>query len=154
MLVTGFAVSDSFNRSNLKFSEKRARRRNATRFFIFDHLSNSAKCSILRIRRIKIMEWIFWIFLGLFAISLISSAITAYRYRKQIQAAWMMYRAFRQMKQKSKPTARDIPEKAAASDSPLVRCSKCQKWTPQDSAVKLKSNYFCSHSCMEKSFAN
>lgn len=98
------------------------------------------------------MNWILWILLALFAISLISMGITAYRYRRQIQTGWIMFKTFRQMKQKTKPQQNNIPEKAHKSDSPLVRCSKCQKWTPQDGAVKLKSNYFCSHSCMEQSF--
>jgi formylmethanofuran dehydrogenase subunit E len=98
------------------------------------------------------MNWILWILLALSAISLISAGITAFRYRRQIQTAWLMFKTFRQIKQKTQPQQNDIPEKSQSSDSPLVRCSKCQKWTPQDSAVKLKSNYFCSHSCMEKSF--
>lgn len=99
------------------------------------------------------MNWILWILLAIFVVSLISTAITAYRYRQHIQTAWLMFKTYRQFKQKAQPKQKNIETKAKSSDSPLVRCSKCQKWIPQDSAVKLKSNYFCSHSCMEKSFA-
>ncbi len=99
------------------------------------------------------MNWILWIFLAFFVLSLISTAITAYRYRQYIQSAWFMFKAYRQLKQKSQPKQKNIETSAKTSDSPLVRCSKCQKWIPQDGAVKLKSNFFCSHSCMEKSFA-
>jgi formylmethanofuran dehydrogenase subunit E len=99
------------------------------------------------------MEWILWIFLAFFVLSLISTTIAVIRYRRQLQTAWLMFNTFRKLKQKTKPKQKNIETKANASDSPLVRCSKCQKWTPQDSAVKLKSNFFCSHNCMEKSFA-
>ena len=98
------------------------------------------------------MNWIFWILITLSVISLITTAITVFRYRRELHAAWLMYKTFRQMKNKSKQQHGNIPEKARSSDAPLVLCSKCQKWTPQDEAVKLKSNYFCSHTCMEKSF--
>ncbi len=99
------------------------------------------------------MEWIPWIFLAFFVLSLISTTIAVIRYRRQIQTAWLMFKTFRQFKQKTKPQQKNIEPTAKTSDSPLVRCSKCQKWIPQDSAVKLKSNFFCSHTCMEKSFA-
>ena len=100
------------------------------------------------------MNWILWILLAFFIISLISAAITAYRYRQHIQTAWLMYKTYRQFKQKAKPKQKkNIETSARSSDSPLVRCAKCQKWIAQDSAVKLKTNYFCSHGCMEKSFA-
>ena len=98
------------------------------------------------------MNWILWTLVVVFAIFLIAAGITALRYRRQIQTGWIMFRTFRQMKKKVKPQPGNIPERTQTSDSPLVRCSKCQKWTPQDGAVKLKSNYFCSHSCMEQSF--
>jgi formylmethanofuran dehydrogenase subunit E len=101
------------------------------------------------------MNWILWIFLAFLVLSFISAAITAYRYRQYIQSAWFMFKTYRQIKQKTKPQTKqkNIETSTKSSDSPLVRCSKCQKWIPQDSAVKLKSNFFCSHSCMEKSFA-
>lgn len=102
------------------------------------------------------MNWILWILLAFFVVSIISSAITAYRYRQYIQSAWFMFKTYRQIKQKTKPKPqqnKNIETSAKASDSPLVRCAKCQKWVPQDSAIKLKTNFFCSHNCMEKSFA-
>lgn len=100
------------------------------------------------------MNWILWIFLTLFVLSLISMAITAYRYRQHIQTGWLMWNTFRKMrKQTAAPKQeKNIGDKSWSKDSPLIRCAKCQKWVPQDGAVKLKSNFYCSHSCLEKSF--
>jgi formylmethanofuran dehydrogenase subunit E len=99
------------------------------------------------------MNLILWLLLVLFVALLVIAGIIYVKYKQQIKTAWLMFSTFRKMKKNAKPQGKDIPEKAISSDSPLVRCSKCQKWTPQDGAVKLKSNYFCSHSCMEQSFA-
>lgn len=100
------------------------------------------------------MNWILWILLAFFVVSVISAAITAYRYRQHLQTAWLMFKTYRQFKQKTKPKQKkNIESRNKASDSPLVRCAKCQKWIPQEGAVKLKTNFFCSHKCMEKSFA-
>ena len=99
------------------------------------------------------MEILFYIFLGFLAVSIISTAVMAYRYRQQIQSAWLMYKTYRQFKQKTKPQQpKNIDETSAKSDSPLARCPKCGNWTPQDDAVKIKNNYYCSHECMEASF--
>lgn len=99
------------------------------------------------------MSWT-WILLIIFLIYLAFMAFTAYRYRKYLQTGWIMFKAYRQLKQTAKPKKqKTITDNPKTSDSPLVRCAKCQKWTPQDIAVKLKSNYYCSHSCLEKSFA-
>ena len=97
------------------------------------------------------MSWT-WILLIIFLIYLAFMAFMVYRYRKYLQTGWFMLKAYRQLKQTTKPKTKTITDKPKTSDSPLVHCAKCQKWTSQDEAVKLKTNYFCSHSCMEKSF--
>lgn len=80
--------------------------------------------------------------------------IVAYNYRKQIQTAWIMYQTFRKFRQHTKPKqTKQVPKKNTANDTQLVRCPKCSKWTPQDEAVKLKANYYCSHVCMEEAMS-
>jgi len=80
---------------------------------------------------------------------LILIGIVVYRYRKQIQTAYIMWQTFRKFRQQVKPKQKKVEKKATSKDTELVRCPKCNKWTPQDEAVKLKSNYYCSHACME-----
>ena len=99
------------------------------------------------------MNWIYWIIITFFVLSLISTAITAYRYRKYLQTGWFMLKTYRQFKQNSKPEKKVIEIKPVSDDAPLIKCAKCQKWFPQGQGVKLKTSYFCSHNCLEKSFA-
>lgn len=98
------------------------------------------------------MNWILWILLTLFILSLISTTIVAFRYRRQIQTGWLMWSTFRKMKKQTAPKQKNIEKTGNSQNSPLVRCSKCEKWIPQDDAVKLKSNFYCSHRCLEESF--
>lgn len=98
------------------------------------------------------MSWT-WILLIIFLLYLAFMAFMVYRYRKYLQTGWFMIKAYRQMKQPKTSKTKNITDKPKTSDSPLVRCAKCQKWTPQDGAVKLKTNFYCSHACLEKSFA-
>jgi hypothetical protein len=85
---------------------------------------------------------------------LIVLGIVAYTYHKQIMTAWFMYQTFRKFRQQVKPKqTKQVPKKDTTKDTPLVRCPKCSKWTPQDEAVKLKSNFYCSHACMEKAMS-
>ncbi len=93
------------------------------------------------------MKWL--IILALF---LVLIGIIAYRYRKQIQTGWFMWQAFRKFRQQVKPKQKkQVPKKDTSKDSELTRCPTCSKWTPQEDAVKLKSNYYCSLQCMEES---
>ena len=95
------------------------------------------------------MKWIIVLLVILAVIGLV-----LYRYRKQIQTGWIMWQTFRKLKQQMKPKQQKTVEKKSRSqDSELVMCPKCNKWTPKDDAVKLKSNYFCSHTCMEESLS-
>jgi uncharacterized membrane protein (DUF106 family) len=94
------------------------------------------------------MKWL--IILILF---LLLMAIILFRYRKQLQTAYVMWRTFRNIRQQMKPKQKKVEKKSSTKDTELVRCPKCNKWTPQDEAVKLKSNYYCSHSCMEESLS-
>lgn len=97
------------------------------------------------------MNWIFWILIAFFVLSLISIGIAAYRYRQYIQAGWVMLKMNRQLKKSSKG---QIPDKKPVFDnSPVIRCAACQARVSQSQAKKLKTDYFCSHKCLEKSFA-
>lgn len=94
-----------------------------------------------------------WIIVLLVILAVIGFVI--YRYRNQIKTGWMMWQAFRKLKQQLKPKQqrKNFGDKPQSSNSELVRCPKCNKWTPKEDSVKLKSNYFCSHSCMEESLS-
>ena len=95
-----------------------------------------------------------WIILIILALILIVAGIVAYRYRQQIQTGWIMWKTFRKFRKQAKAGQKNIEpqSKSTAAASPLARCPKCGKWTPQEEAVKIKNNYFCSHTCMEESF--
>lgn len=89
-------------------------------------------------------EWI--LVLGLI---LVVMAIVLYRYRRQIRTAWFMYQTFLKFKRQVKP--KQVPKKKQSpKETLLVRCPKCNKWTPQSESVKLKSNFYCSLNCMEQ----
>lgn len=78
-------------------------------------------------------------------------AFVAYHFRKQLQTAWIMWQAYRKFREHTKPPKKQVEKKTNPNDTQLVRCPKCNKWTPQSEAVKLKSNFYCSLACMEKS---
>ncbi len=93
------------------------------------------------------MEWLL-VLIVIFAVL----AIVAYRYRRQIQTAWIMWQTFRKFRQQMKPPPqKKVEEKTKSKDTQLVRCPKCNKWTPQEEAVKLKTNFYCSLNCLEES---
>lgn len=93
------------------------------------------------------MKWLIILLIILIVIGLI-----AYRYRKQLQTAYIMYQTYKRFREQTKPKSQpQVEKKTRSNDTELVRCPKCNKWTPQDEAVKLKSNFYCSLSCMEQS---
>lgn len=96
------------------------------------------------------MKWL--IILGLI---LLLIAVVAWHFRKHIQSAWFIYQTFRKMRQMRPPAAADKPlePKQSPANTELVRCPKCNKWTPKDEAVKLKSDFFCSLACLEETMA-
>lgn len=74
------------------------------------------------------------------------SALTAIRYRKQISGmigiAKMLKETTRAATDRSRIGGRD--EKSI----PLVNCSKCGVWVPQNKAVKIRDIYYCSDACL------
>ena len=93
------------------------------------------------------MKWLI-----ILALVLLLIGIILWRYKKHIQTAWFMYRAFRKMRSQMKPPQeKQVEPKTKSGDTELVRCPKCQKWIPKDDAVKLKSDFYCSLVCLEES---
>lgn len=91
------------------------------------------------------MKWL--IILVLF---LILFAVIAVRFRRQITGTIQIFKMLRQLKNQTRPPERKI-EKKPAENVPLVRCARCGTWTPQTSALKLRSKtIYCSAVCMEK----
>ena len=100
------------------------------------------------------MSTLVWILLTLLILVLVAAAAVAFRYRRHIQGAWLMWNTFRRMKKQASPKKKEVGEKAGSGNSLLVSCAKCGNWVPQNDAVKLKSNFYCSHRCLEESFVN
>jgi len=74
------------------------------------------------------------------------AALTAIRYRKQIAGmigvAKMLKETTRAVTDRSRIGSRE--EKSI----PLVSCSKCGVWVPQNKAVKFRDIYYCSDACL------
>ncbi|REJ78573.1 MAG: hypothetical protein DWQ47_03745 [Acidobacteria bacterium] len=93
------------------------------------------------------MKWLIILLLFLVLI-----AVVAWYFRKYLQSAWFLYQTFRRMrKQMRPPQEKQVEPKSRSGDTELVRCPKCNKWTPKEEAVKLKSDFFCSLTCLEES---
>ena len=86
------------------------------------------------------------LFIFLFIVVLF--ALTAVRYRKQIAG---MIGFARMLKDASQPASSD--SRAFRGDTgksiPLVNCSKCSVWVPQNKARKVGDLFFCSDECVQ-----
>lgn len=92
------------------------------------------------------MKWLILLILFLILI-----AIIAHRYRRQINLGIEIFKMFRQLRNRAKPQEKKLDKKAADKSVPLVRCARCGTWTPQNSALNLRSKtFYCSTNCMEK----
>lgn len=92
------------------------------------------------------MKWL--IILVLF---LILMAIIAIRFRRQINMGIQIFQMFRQMRTPNKPQEKKLDKNNVNKSVPLVRCAKCGTWTPQSTALNLRSKtFYCSTNCMEK----
>lgn len=82
---------------------------------------------------------------------LVLAGLTAYRYRNQIRAFLHFWRSLKDMRNQMLRRQTEIGEKPAAS-GPLVHCSKCGKWVPEDASVRLgATSFYCSTKCLEAS---
>lgn len=93
------------------------------------------------------MKWLI-----ILLILLVVLALVVFRYRKQIQAGWQIWRVLRQMRQVGKnETKPKEKKKENLKEVPLVRCEKCGKWISPEGALKLRpEKYYCSSTCMER----
>lgn len=92
------------------------------------------------------MKWLI-----LLALLFVLLAVFVSRYRRQIQTALYFWRMVKKMRQINRGDEKQIDKNESANATDLVRCSKCGKWIPQGSALKLRSKtFFCSAQCMEK----
>lgn len=93
------------------------------------------------------MKWLI-----ILLILLVVAALVAFRYRRQIQAGWQIWRVLRQMRQVGKSQEKTVEkQKDSLKEVPLVRCEKCGKWISPEGALKLRSDkFYCSSNCMER----
>ena len=76
------------------------------------------------------------------------AALTAVRYRKQIAGMIGFARMLKEAKQNISVGSTNVirgPEKSI----PLVNCSKCGVWIPQNKARKVGDVFFCSDKCLQ-----
>ncbi|MBK7393330.1 MAG: hypothetical protein IPI64_08520 [Chloracidobacterium sp.] len=86
------------------------------------------------------------IFVILFVI-LVLLGLTALRYRKQIAGILGLARALKDAKD-AVGQSRTISSDDATS-IPLVNCSKCGVWVPQNKARKIGEIFYCSDECVQ-----
>ena len=76
-------------------------------------------------------------------------ALTAFRYRKQIQTVlgvWRMLSAAR-----SSSVTRQVDDGQKPSTGKLVNCAKCRTWVPEEGAIRVPPNmHYCSRDCVEQ----
>ena len=75
-------------------------------------------------------------------------ALTAIRYRKQIVTMLHVWRSLKAMRQQV--SQRQVPPEKPEQAGPLVNCSKCGTWVPEQRAIKLRGGtFYCSSNCLE-----
>ena len=75
-------------------------------------------------------------------------ALTAVRYRKQIAGMIGFARLLKEAKQNFAQGSNNIRGTAEKS-VPLVNCSKCGVWVPQNKARKIGNDFYCSDECLK-----
>jgi hypothetical protein len=74
--------------------------------------------------------------------------LTAIRYRKQIVTMLHIWRSLKAMRQQV--SQRQVPPEKPEQAGPLVNCSKCGTWVPEQRAIKLRGGtFYCSSNCLE-----
>lgn len=73
-------------------------------------------------------------------------ALTAIKYRKQIAGMIGFARMLKDVKSGLTQQTRHIQPQRETS-TPLVNCSKCGVWVPQNKAMKVGEVYYCSDEC-------
>jgi hypothetical protein len=92
------------------------------------------------------MKWLI-----ILVLLLILAAFIAVRFRRQITTGIQIFKMLRQLRSQMKPPEKKIEKQSAEKTAPLVRCARCGTWTPQATALNLRSKiFYCSPNCMEK----
>ncbi|MFM9904336.1 MAG: hypothetical protein ACKVQJ_07175 [Pyrinomonadaceae bacterium] len=78
---------------------------------------------------------------------IVLAALTAVRYRKQIAAIMGFARMLREAKD-SVRGSRAFPNDNAKS-IPLVNCTACGIWVPQNKSRKIGDVFYCSDDCLQ-----
>ncbi len=73
--------------------------------------------------------------------------LTLIRYRKQIAGMIGLARTLKELREQGGSPPSSV--KGPAQPANLVHCSKCGVWVPEGRAVRSKSVYFCSESCLK-----
>jgi hypothetical protein len=91
-----------------------------------------------------------WLILLLF-LFLMMFLVVVIRYRRQLKAAYQVWKMLRKMRQMGKTKVKQPERRETLKDVQLVRCEKCGQWISPEGALKLrKEKYYCSSVCMEK----
>jgi hypothetical protein len=78
---------------------------------------------------------------------LVLFGLTAIRYRKQIAGMIGVARMLRDAKANVGQRSQRVQDQAEKS-IPLVNCSKCGVWVPQNKARKIGDIFYCSDVCL------
>lgn len=82
------------------------------------------------------------------AIMAILAALTAFRYRRQINTVIGVWRMLKSARQGPSPKKVETSESVAG---PLVSCAKCGTWVPESRAVRVPPKFFyCTKACLER----
>lgn len=86
---------------------------------------------------------------GLFImfVFLVLLGLTAIKYRKQIAALLELSRVIRGTALPTNRSGGNFPNSQPTS-IPLVNCSQCGVWVPQNKARKVRDIFFCSDECI------
>jgi hypothetical protein len=79
--------------------------------------------------------------------------LTAIRYRRQISGIIGFARMFKQAKGSISQSGRSFPGERQKS-TPLVNCSACGVWVPQNKARKVRDLFYCSDQCVDAERGN
>ena len=82
--------------------------------------------------------------LFILVIVLVLAALTAIRYRKQISGMIGFAKMLKDAKQNISASPMDAKREAQKS-GPLVNCSKCGVWVPQNNATKFGDIFVCAN---------
>jgi len=80
-------------------------------------------------------------------VALILLGWTAFRYRKQIAGLIGFARMLKDAKENLKQGSSQIQGNSGKS-IPLVNCSQCGVWVPQNKARKISEVFYCSEECV------